>query len=152
MKENSTIIYLRGHHLLCLQGYQGYGYDKKFEANTSKILDELNNAKSQENVILTESSDDLCEFCPNLKESICCGNINLSDERTTDIEIIENNENIIKKDSFVLKKANLKKNRKYSFSRLIATINETFPKTNDVKEVCGNCEWIDKCLWYQSRI
>jgi len=41
MKKNN-LIYLRAHHLLCLQGYQGYGYDEKFKKNMNKVFHQLN--------------------------------------------------------------------------------------------------------------
>ena len=55
---------LRGHHLLCLQGFQGYGYDDKFVKNMSYI----NNLRKSENttVSITNKADDICRCCPNL--------------------------------------------------------------------------------------
>ena len=152
MKENTNIIYLRGHHLLCLQGYQGYGYDEKFKSNIEMILKKLKDSTKMKNVIVTESSDDICEFCPNLKENICCGELDISDKSAKNQEkISEINTNICKKDSIILKKSKLIKNKKYSYDELISIINKTFSSMIEAKEVCGECEWIDKCLWYQTR-
>ncbi|WP_263641218.1 hypothetical protein [Methanobrevibacter arboriphilus] len=36
--NEKKVIYLRGHHLLCLQGYQGYGYDDNFKKNIETII------------------------------------------------------------------------------------------------------------------
>ena len=60
---------LRGHHLLCLQGFQGYGYDDKFVKNMSYI----NNLRKSENttVSITNKADDICRCCPNLKNNLC---------------------------------------------------------------------------------
>ena len=35
------LITLRGHHLLCIQGYQGYGYSEKFTDNMDNIIEDL---------------------------------------------------------------------------------------------------------------
>ena len=153
MKEKTKIIYLRGHHLLCLQGYQGYGYDEKFKSNMEKIIKYLKEDNQSEKIIITESSDDICEFCPNLKEDICCGELDISDKtKENQGKISEINTSICKKDSIILKRSNLIKNKKYSYNELISIINKTFTTISEANEVCGECNWIDKCLWYQKRI
>lgn len=173
MKENN-IIKLRGHHLLCLQGYQGYGYDSEFEKNMTKIHKKLNittindndnndytNNKNNENnknknnnikIIVGDTADDLCAFCPNLKEGICAGNAEISIKNKKDLgKIIENNNHIIKLDSIVLKKSKVEKNKEYYFEDLISSVNNAFRRFEDVQEVCKDCKWIKQCLWYQSR-
>ena len=62
-------IKLRGHHLLCLSGFQGYGYDEDFTQNMSDI--NLKRKLSDTTVSLTDSPDDICAACPNLKGNIC---------------------------------------------------------------------------------
>jgi hypothetical protein len=37
MPNENEVIKLRVHHLLCLQGYQGYGYDECFKKNLENI-------------------------------------------------------------------------------------------------------------------
>ena len=62
-------IKLRGHHLLCLQGFQGYGYSKDFVLNMTRINDLR---KSNDcTVTLTNDPDDICSSCPNLKNDLC---------------------------------------------------------------------------------
>lgn len=169
MKENN-IIKLRGHHLLCLQGYQGYGYDCKFGKNMTKIHKKLNIVTTNDNddndnsntnnknninnikIIVNDIADDLCKFCPNLKEELCAGNAEISIKGEKNLEkIIENNNHIVKLDSIVLKKVKVKKNKEYYFKDLISIVNNVFKQLEDVKEICKDCEWINQCLWYQSR-
>jgi uncharacterized protein len=157
--DENPIIYLRGHHLLCLQGYQGYGYNREFEKNMAKILNELNDSEYNSKIIVTTSPDNLCNSCPNLKDDICIVELDVSNKTKNNLEIGENNKNsnyknnknIIKMDCIVLKKANIKQNTKYSFEKLIFKVNKAFKQLKDVEEVCGDCKWIDKCLWYLSR-
>ena len=62
-------IKLRGHHLLCLQGFQGYGYNDSFVKNMTYI----NNLRKSENttITITNKADDICRCCPNLKNDLC---------------------------------------------------------------------------------
>ena len=143
MENKTYLIRLRAHHLLCLQGYQGYGYDERFKENLEKKLNILKNDNTK--VILTSSPDDLCKKCPNLKDNICIGNSKSLSES------FENNDKIVKKDLSILKEIKLEKNRKYSFKDLTKIVNNVFSKRNDLKDICTNCQWTDKCLWYQSR-
>jgi hypothetical protein len=149
MQKKDNIIELRAHHLLCLQGYQGYGYDEKFKENLEEKLHILKNNKNI-NVILKDSIDDLCKKCPRLKGNICVGDLeNLNSLNSK--AIAKNNEKVIEMDSIVLKEAKLKKNKKYFFKHLLNTVNSTFSNINDVKKICNGCKWIKECLWYQSR-
>ena len=117
-----------------------------------KILNMLKEDNQRKNVNVIESSDDICEFCPNLKESICCGELDISDKtEKNQRKIREIDLNICKNDSIVLKKSNLIKNKKYSYDELISIINDAFPSMKEAEEVCGECKWTDKCLWYQRR-
>ena len=62
-------IKLRGHHLLCLQGFQGYGYNDSFVKNMTYI----NNLRKSENttITITNKADYICRCCPNLKNDLC---------------------------------------------------------------------------------
>ena len=62
-------LILRGHHLLCLQGFQGYGYDENFVKNMTEINRQRKLADTT--IALTDSPDDICKSCPNLKDGIC---------------------------------------------------------------------------------
>ncbi|MCL2687017.1 MAG: DUF1284 domain-containing protein [Methanobrevibacter sp.] len=149
MKENN-IISLRGHHLLCLQGYQGYGYDEKFKAKIETIINQLNT--NDYKVTLTDSADDLCKSCPNLKDGKCVGELQSSNKSSENQEKInKNNSKIIKIDNIILKKAKLEKNQEYSFNKAISIVNKSFHNIKDVEKVCKDCKWIEECLWIHAR-
>ncbi|MDR2967401.1 MAG: DUF1284 domain-containing protein [Methanobacteriaceae archaeon] len=143
MEKKDNIIKLRAHHLLCLQGYQGYGYSEKFKENLEKKLNILKNNNTK--VILTNSPDDFCEKCPNLKENICIKNSKSLNES------LKNNDKIVKMDSAILKKTKLEKNKEYSYAKLIKIVNNVFSNKKDLKYICKDCSWANKCLWYTSR-
>ena len=79
-------LILRGHHLLCLQGFQGYGYDKDFVEN----MTEINKMRKLANttVSLTDSPDDICKACPNLKEGLCENQRQNENIKSMDIDVL----------------------------------------------------------------
>ena len=125
-------LILRGHHLLCLKGFQGYGYDDDFVKNMTRV-NELR--KSEKTTIqLTNSPDDICKACPNLKDNIC--------ENTTQ------NTNIISMDNEVLKHVDPK--IEYDTLKLFEKVSSIFDSKESVSKICSNCSWHDKCLFYQN--
>ena len=122
---------LRGHHLLCLKGFQGYGYDDKFTKNMTEV--NLKRKEKDTAVLLTNTPDDICKACPNLKNNIC--------------ENKKQNERIIKMDNAVLEK--LDKKDEYSSNDLFKLIDEIFSSESSVSEICFQCKWQEKCLFYQ---
>ena len=126
-------IKLRGHHLLCLQGFQGYGYSEDFITNMTRI-NELR--KSEEcSVTLTNEPDDICLACPNLKNNLC--------------ENEKQNEIIVKMDNEILSQLTSKE---YNSIDLFNYVSSKFKSMNDVKNICNECKWADKCLFYNKLI
>ena len=125
-------LILRGHHLLCLKGFQGYGYDETFTQN----MIEVNSKRKQPEttVSLVAEADDICAACPNLKDGLC------KDE--------EHNNQIISMDMEVLK--NLDTSIEYNSIELFNKIDELFDSKESVSEICFNCLWHEKCLFYQN--
>lgn len=122
---------LRGHHLLCLKGFQGYGYDARFTQN----MTEVNRLRKSENttIALTNSPDDICRACPNLKDNLC--------------ENEKQNLRIINMDNRVLEK--IDSSKEYDSLELFEKIDEIFNSRESVSEICFKCMWHDKCLFYQ---
>ena len=123
---------LRGHHLLCLKGFQGYGYDEAFTHNMSEINQKRKLPDTT--IFLTDSSDDICTACPNLKNDLC--------------ENKSQNERIVQMDREVLKKLNFKK--EHNSLELFEKIDEIFNTKESVSEICFECIWHEKCLFYQN--
>ena len=124
-------LVLRGHHLLCLKGFQGFGYNEDFVENMTKVnsLRKLDSTT----VTLTNHADDLCTHCPNLKDNLCKDNAH--------------NEIIRKMDDEVLKKIDSQK--EYNSVELFEKIDEIFKTEESVSKICFNCMWHEKCLFYQ---
>ena len=78
---------LRGHHLLCLKGFQGYGYDESFVENM--ILINSERKLPQTTVSICECADDICSSCPNLVDGIC-------EDKTQNERIVSMDEEVLK--------------------------------------------------------
>ena len=125
-------LILRGHHLLCLKGFQGYGYDNEFIENMISI----NSKRKLDTTIIqiTDSPDDICSACPNLKNNICQSKIQ--------------NEKIVNMDNEILKK--LDREKEYNSKELFDKIDDIFNTKESVSKICFNCMWHEKCLFYQN--
>ena len=125
-------LILRGHHLLCLKGFQGYGYDEAFVENMAEINSKRKLKKTT--ITLTDSADDICKACPNLKNNLC--------------KDMLHNENIVQMDREVLKKLDIEKEQ--NSLELFEKIDNIFNSQESVSKICFNCLWHDKCLFYQN--
>ena len=87
-------------------------------------------------VTLTNESDDICSACPNLKNNLC--------------ENKKQNETIVKMDNEVLSQLNM--NNEYKSIELFDEVESTFDSIDNVKNICNECKWSDKCLFYKKLI
>ncbi|KZX16693.1 DUF1284 domain-containing protein [Methanobrevibacter curvatus] len=154
MKAKKKQIQLRAHHLLCLQGYQGYGYDENFKKNMENILKNSDNL----DVFLTYDIDEICNYCPNLKKNKCVLNLDShknyeSNNTNINEKIDESNNTIIQMDLNVLKKMKINKNEKnsYKLKTLFEKTEKSFKSVSDLSLMCKGCRWEDVCLFYQSK-
>ncbi|WP_407410541.1 DUF1284 domain-containing protein [Methanobrevibacter sp.] len=124
-------LVLRGHHLLCLKGFQGYGYSEEFTHN----MTEINKLRKSENttVTLTNTPDDICKACPKLNDNMC------QDRKHNSI--------IVGMDNEVLKKFDTSK--EYNAPELFDKIDSIFNSRESVREICFECMWHEECLFYQ---
>ena len=104
--------------------FSGKGYDDEFAANMSFIIGELRN-NPNELLILVKGFDDICLHCPNLSEDKQCQ---------------LGNEDVLKKDDFVLSKLRLETHRKYTYKEILTNI--AVQMTDDCfSSCCNNCRW-----------
>ena len=117
---------------MCLQGFQGYGYDEAFVKN----MTEINRMRKSANttVSLTDSADDICKSCPNLKENLC-GNQ-------------KQNERIISMDREVLSK--LDTAMEYDAQDLFENVEKIFNSKESLSKICSECIWHKECLFFQN--
>ncbi len=132
MRRNK-ILQIRAHHLLCIQGFQGYGYDEPFTYNLKKIHSIFFNQKK---IRLIISNDVICQKCPFSSR---------------------NNEYCLKKgfnarnfDLKILKILGIKPEKTVKLNQLLFYSNQDRKKTLKLKKLCRDCEWNSKCLWFLS--
>ena len=134
--EPSTII-LRAHHLLCMQGFQGYGYDKKFVDNVYFILSQIDD-NSELELELVADCDDICMKCPNMKENLC--------KREPGAD-----EKIKRMDRLVLLKLRVDEGTRVKVDDILEKVNKKFKSHSDIELICSDCEWKKECLFLLSK-
>ncbi len=128
---------IRGHHLLCMQGFQGYGYNQDFALHMQKVVDSILKNPPCKLELLAEC-DELCSHCPHREGEICSKDPNAE-------------ENIKKMDLLVLGKLGIQEGSKIQARKILEHVNNVFKTREDAMEVCGNCLWQDKCLWFMGK-
>jgi uncharacterized protein len=122
-------MWIRAHHLLCMQGFQGYGYSKEFERHMGMIITFLNSNPSTAIQIIT-SADEICAKCPYCVEGKCAKELGIE-----------------KIDEFVLERITIVENKIYSFDNAIKIVNNDLDH-NDIMIICDKCSWKDKCVFF----
>ena len=128
---------IRAHHLLCLQGFQGYGYSRDFVANMARVVKEINSSPHLE-IEIIDRCDVICSSCPHQEKGICRRNPD-SDERTKEI------------DGYILRRLGLKAGVKVKVEDIFHLANERLKNSSDIERICGKCGWREKCLWFLSQ-
>lgn len=121
---------IRAHHLFCMRGFQGYGYSREFEYNMEEVIQYLD-LHPQSRLEVVASVDVICRCCPHLKDEVC-------DKSSPS--------NIQDMDLKVLKKLDITEGTVESVQELFKRVKNL--KLNDLRDICGDCSWIDKCLFF----
>ncbi|MEW6715175.1 MAG: DUF1284 domain-containing protein [Nitrospirota bacterium] len=117
---------LRGHHLICLNFFDGEGYDKAFIKNLKNLIDRV----QEEEIIISSGADDVCISCPSIKENRCLYSEN------SDKEIIE-------MDTKALALLSLSHGDKVVWSTIKEKILKIFPEWFTL--YCKECDWRNAC-------
>lgn len=130
---SSDVIKIRAHHLLCMQGFQGYGYSPEFERNMGEVIDYLK-IHHDSRLKVVADADIICQECPHLEDGRCdkSHSFNPSDM-----------------DLMVLKKLGMGENKIETARNLFDQVNKLL-SVDDIQDICGGCSWKDKCRWYVS--
>lgn len=129
-------IILRAHHLLCLEGFEGYGYNYDFIENMKYIISVLD--KNPE-VIIIDGCDDICSKCPEMKNYLC-------NSKNGGEELVKN------MDFNVIKKLGIKSGMSFNYKEINNSVKEIFKTKKDLEGICSVCSWKDICRWYKTRL
>ncbi len=131
----SVLISIRAHHLLCMQGFQGYGYNQSFTENMTKITEKLRKNPSTF-LKIASGPDSICQYCPHYSNGKC--DMDLTSESR-----------IRAMDDLLLRKFDIQEGDILSWSEVKSLTTNL--SRNEINEICGGCFWGDKCLNFQER-
>lgn len=114
---------LRAHHILCIQGYMGNGYNENFTKNMDSIVNHLKlNPKSK--ITIIDSIDCICSECPN--------NINNTHCQTQ--------HKVKTLDSNIINSLKLKKNKTYTYNEILEILTNNL-SIETFNHICSTCQW-----------
>jgi hypothetical protein len=115
-------IRLRGHHLLCLLGYQGMGYSADFTANMTRIYETLQE-QPETLVTLIEGPDDLCACYPTGAKDYHCLN-----------------QSVTQRDEQVIGRLGLQIGIQVKWSEVMNRVKDNLVP-EDIQVLCYTCSW-----------
>ncbi len=119
-------IGLRHHHLLCLRGFVGKGYDRGFVENMARVAREL--ARPEGLLVrLSASCDDICARCPFNSGGEC--------EQPA----------VMDKDRSAAAFLELPMAGSFPAAELLALVERRIAGLEDMRSICGDCEWAALC-------
>lgn len=122
-------IPVRGHTLLCLQGFRGEGYDPMFTAHMSAIHQRLtNNPDLQVRVI--SRPDTFCHSCPHLSSDQGC---KLNGEGSE--------AGMVQQDQEVMRRLGIENEEVLAWETVLRKIGENI-KPAMLDPICGQCRWL----------
>ncbi|MBO8177886.1 MAG: DUF1284 domain-containing protein [Bacillus sp. (in: Bacteria)] len=119
---------LRGHHLLCVHGFQGMGYSPAFVEKMSEIVQDIRNDRLDFPIRVIEGLDEACRACPHHGIGRC----EASEQSDAHVRFLDRN---------VIEHLGLEKGKEYPKSLLIA-LTATKVRPEDLDSLCKGCSWL----------
>lgn len=120
-------MFIRGHHLLCLQGFRGLGYSDEFVSRMNLITGSL--AGNPEQIIQVGAEPDIiCQACPHHQAG--CQKNSAQDEK-----------NISLRDKKILARLGLEEYDRKSYGEILNLIKKRIP-AQDLSALCHSCPWL----------
>ena len=119
---------LRAHHLLCILGFRGLGYDEKFIKGMTKVIQKIRDNPNLE-IKLIEECDDICSVCPFNVEGFCKN------------EAIGSEEKVKEKDRRIAEKLDLEIGNLVTIKEILNLIKQKI-KPDDLSVICRDCPWL----------
>ncbi|MGG3805509.1 DUF1284 domain-containing protein [Metabacillus fastidiosus] len=118
---------LRGHHLLCVHGFEGMGYSPAFIEKMAEIVDEIRDETLDYRIKVVKGLDETCFCCPHKGDGFC--NSPMSDSIVTNL------------DQNVLTHLGLKSGEIYKKSELVSKVAKLV-EPEDLDFLCEGCSWL----------
>lgn len=119
---------LRAHHLLCILGFRGLGYDEKFVKGMEMVIQRMKENPDLE-IRLIEKCDDICAACP----------FNIDDR--CENEVVRGEEGIRERDRQVAGRLALKAGDVLTIEEILDSVKEKI-KSGDLSVICKDCPWL----------
>ncbi len=129
--EYSDPIRIRAHHLLCIQGFQGYGYTKEFVVHMGMVVSFLK-SNPYFNLKIIDNTDELCSKCPHNDDGKC---------------VKGSEDELDKIDRQIIESASLDIKHIYTVQDAFNTINKNLDREHIVN-ICSDCSWKNICLFF----
>jgi len=128
LKEARDILSVRGHTLLCLQGFRGEGYSQGFVENMEQIHQTLTR-EPETPVRAVVRPDAICESCPNLGPAGCRlrGEGFESEMQAQDRE--------------VLQRLSIAEGEVLPWREILRRIGSNVA-SEALEQICGSCPWL----------
>lgn len=120
-------LFLRPHHGLCIQFYEGKGYSEEFIQQMDLFIAMIKNNPNR-NIRLHTDTDTLCSACPNNKDNSCF---------TYD--------KVLQYDQKVLTLCDYKQDQVVPIKEFLDCVREIIIDTKQLDTVCSDCEWYSIC-------
>jgi len=119
---------LRAHHLLCIPGFRGLGYDEKFIQGMKRVVQKIRENPKLE-IKLIEGCDDICSACPFNIDG-CCEN-----------EVVGGEERVRERDRQVAVRLDIKAGDVLIIKEVLNLLKEKI-KPGDLPVICKGCPWL----------
>ncbi|MFT9847512.1 DUF1284 domain-containing protein [Aneurinibacillus sp. REN35] len=121
---------LRGHHLLCIHGFQGMGYSPAFIEKMQEIVEQVRDPDCDIWLEVTIGFDEACSACPHQGATKC--------EASVDSDI-----HVKQMDARVMRHLELEADATYRKAWLVRrTARMVAP--DDLDTLCAGCSWLEQ--------
>jgi hypothetical protein len=123
---------IRGHHLLCILGFRGYGYSDAFVKNMQQVVDAIE-GDAETLLLLVSECDCICRACPYEEDGVCT-------------KSADAHERIEEKDRAVLTHIGCAPRSVLPAGVVYRRIADCVEPYDLERTFCSRCEWLDKGL------
>jgi hypothetical protein len=127
--KEPSMIRIRAHTLLCIQGFRGAGYSPEFVDNLSKIHETLF-GDPQTWVEIVDTTDAVCGACPHGQPAGCTLNGPMSEQEMRG------------QDRHVLTRLGLKAGTRIQWREILNRIRTSTITGENLPDICGQCRWL----------
>ena len=119
---------LRFHHLLCILGFRGLGYDEKFIQGMKRVVQRMKEHPDMQIEVIKEC-DDICSACPFNIDGYC------------ENEVVGGEERVRERDERIAESLNLKAEDILTVKEVMDLLKKEI-KPGDLSIICGDCPWL----------